>query len=831
MDDAAELATLQKNFGVTALGSGDPIVGFNLLATMACTLAHLAPDNGTVVHPNGSPARLGTSLLILGSASSGRVVDEIVTEAITRQNNLISHLQGYFGWLDRIRNTPGASLPTPRIDVSSVELIAETQSEFGDIHEDHAGSWRKVLEGVPHQTIQQIEKQPKFLVSVGGSKSLESQLKRLRPGCPLVHLGFSHPNDPAHFSEAGSALLEGRFPLDDGDRIIKGNILITDPMHVLVTAAQNPDERTRWLGQLLWLTDGGAGPDAPFEVAKGNRVSGARVEQRFRQALGKVMTYRFNLPNLQPLVIFADTGEATVRWAAFLREMEPRLPGISGAARNFLTSLAFGLGQMDPRSHRISVAGVEALARFLVKRMASERIAILHAGELARRRGQITRIFHKLGGGPADERKICRDLKIAAADRDEALRWLEAANLALHRRKVWERREGARLSFTDCTVPILEEAKNDHIERKDGMVKIEGGLSKVGSEGSFNTPYGKKEFPEEAPMKEFEIKGFWIDETEVTNDQFAAFVEATGYVTFAEQEANISDFPPQALAGLPEPPFNQGAMVFNAPEKFEGDPNEPGAFMSWWRWDPTANWRHPMGEGSTIEGKGDHPVVAVNYDDAAAYAKWAGKRLPTEAEWELAARGGLKNKMYTWGDEMKPGDKWMANTFHGDFPENNTADDGFTYTAPVKSFPPNGFGLYDMAGNVWEICSDFYDPEFRAKCDNCDPTGPDTWGNNLPHPIDMALDKVSSQPVTHTQRALQIHHRPGTEPTQRSHPQRLRKDIETNSLRGNLRHRQAAAVHGHRIPQPKLRRKADLQVQPGLLPFLHEGSNFSQCLY
>ncbi len=291
---------------------------------------------------------------------------------------------------------------------------------------------------------------------MGGRKDIESQLKQLRPGCPLVHLGLAHPDDLALFSEAGSALLEGRYPLDDGPWTIKGNLLITDPMHVLMAAARNPDERTNWLGQLLWLTDGDAGPDAPPEAPGDQPKSAAQTEQMFRQALGHVMACRFNPPDRRPMVLCADIREASVRWTGFLREMEPRLPRISGAARNFLTSLAFGLGQMAPKSCRVSVASVEALARFLVRRMANARIAILHAGEVARRRDQITRIFHKLGGGPTDERKICRDLKISAADRNEALRWLEAASLVFQRRDGWERREGARLSFTDCTVPIIE---------------------------------------------------------------------------------------------------------------------------------------------------------------------------------------------------------------------------------------------------------------------------------------------------------------------------------------------------------------------------------------
>ena len=267
------------------------------------------------------------------------------------------------------------------------------------------------------------------------------------------------------------------------------------------------------------------------------------------------------------------------------------------------------------------------------------------------------------------------------------------------------------------------------LEKKDGMVKIEGGTTIMGSEGKFETPYGHKEFPEESPQVKIEVSGFWIDETEVTNAQFRKFVEATGYVTFAEQEMDVSTLPAEALAHLPKPPFKNGAIVFNSPEKFEGEIMAPGAYLEWWKWDPDANWKHPEGKGSDLKGRDDYPVSCVNFDDAEAYAKWAGKRLPTEAEWEYAARGGLQNKMYTWGDELKPGDKWMANTFQGTFPTSDTREDGFRGPAPVKSYPPNGYGLYDMAGNVWEICSDFYDPEYRTNCEKCDPKGPETWIN------------------------------------------------------------------------------------------------------
>ena len=261
-------------------------------------------------------------------------------------------------------------------------------------------------------------------------------------------------------------------------------------------------------------------------------------------------------------------------------------------------------------------------------------------------------------------------------------------------------------------------------ERKDGMVKLPGGSYQMGSDGYFTTPYGPKEFPEEAPLRQVSVKGFWIDETEVTNDQFAAFVNETGYVTFAEREAKPEDFPLEARASLPQGKFHQGAIFFSAPKTFEGDPNDEGAYLQWWRWDPSANWRQPGGEGSSIEGKGDHPVVCIDHEDALAYAKWAGKRLPTEAEWEYAARGGLHAKMYTWGDELQPGGKWMANTFQGEFPAGDSGADGFKGSAPVRSYAPNGFGLYDMAGNAWELCQDFYDPEYPGCCETSNPQGP-----------------------------------------------------------------------------------------------------------
>jgi len=226
---------------------------------------------------------------------------------------------------------------------------------------------------------------------------------------------------------------------------------------------------------------------------------------------------------------------------------------------------------------------------------------------------------------------------------------------------------------------------------------------------------GDNNFEDAMPEHLVYVDGFWIDKHEVTNAEFAKFVEATGYKTTAEIPPKQEDFPDA-------PPENlvAGSIVFAAPE----GPVPLDNHLAWWRYVPGANWRHPEGPQSSIEGRESHPVVQVSWDDAVAYARWAGKRLPTEAEWEIAARGGLDRQEYCWGDRFQPDGKHQSNTWQGHFPNQNSADDGFRATSPVGTFKPNGYGLYDVSGNVWEWCSDWYRPDTYLKSSDKNPQGP-----------------------------------------------------------------------------------------------------------
>jgi formylglycine-generating enzyme required for sulfatase activity len=243
---------------------------------------------------------------------------------------------------------------------------------------------------------------------------------------------------------------------------------------------------------------------------------------------------------------------------------------------------------------------------------------------------------------------------------------------------------------------------------RPGMIWIAGGTFRMGSD---------RHYPEEAPAHPVSVDGFWIDRTPVTNRQFRQFVKSTGYVTFAEIAPNPADYP-GALPGM----LRAGSLVF-APPQHEVDLRD---WSRWWTFKFGASWRHPYGPHSSIGGLDDHPVVHIAYRDAEAYARWAGKALPTEAEWEFAARGGPDGAEFAWGAEFAPGGRHMANTWQGAFPRENLATDGWRRTSPAAAFPPNGYGLHDMIGNVWEWTTDWYSARHQADPHKpcCIPTNP-----------------------------------------------------------------------------------------------------------
>lgn len=263
-------------------------------------------------------------------------------------------------------------------------------------------------------------------------------------------------------------------------------------------------------------------------------------------------------------------------------------------------------------------------------------------------------------------------------------------------------------------VAFLQSPAEDELEVDDAppeMVLIPGGTFVMGSNTS--------DTADEKPAHEVTVRGFQMCKTELTNGQFAAFVKATGYKTVAEQRPHPSRYPDADPANLVP-----GSAVF---VPVEARVWEQGQLPVWWKYQPGANWRHPEGPKSSIKGKKNHPVVHIAWTDAVAYCEWAKVRLPTEAEWEYAARGGLNQQPFIWGtDPQGTNGKWFANTFQGTFPKTDTGEDGFVGIAPVGQYPPNGYGLHDMSGNVWEWCEDIYNSEYYAVSPKENPRGPKT---------------------------------------------------------------------------------------------------------
>jgi formylglycine-generating enzyme required for sulfatase activity len=262
-----------------------------------------------------------------------------------------------------------------------------------------------------------------------------------------------------------------------------------------------------------------------------------------------------------------------------------------------------------------------------------------------------------------------------------------------------------------------------------GMAWIPGGEFSMGAQDPPGMDdVGMKATLDSRPVHRVYVDSVFMDKTDVTNTEFERFVKATGYVTVAERRPRAEDYP-----GAPPENLVAGSVVFSPPEHAVSLDN----YFQWWSYVPGANWRHPQGPKSNIAGKGNYPVVQVAYEDAQAYAKWVGKRLPTEAEWEFAARGGLAGKPYVWGDEFKPHGKFMANTHEGHFPNSDTGEDGYVGEAPVAHYPANGYGLYDMAGNVWQWTSDWYRPDYYKQLSAMgvarNPKGPESaWDPSEP---------------------------------------------------------------------------------------------------
>lgn len=250
----------------------------------------------------------------------------------------------------------------------------------------------------------------------------------------------------------------------------------------------------------------------------------------------------------------------------------------------------------------------------------------------------------------------------------------------------------------------ITKTSNKNIPALKGMIWIEGGSFMMGADNA----QGRRD---EYPKHRVNVHGFFMDETEVTNEQFAAFVKATGYITTAEKDVNWDVLKKQLPAGTPKPApdlLKAASLVF-VPTAVPVDLQD---YSQWWEWRHGADWKHPKGPGSDIVGKEKYPVVHISWFDAMAYCKWAQKRLPTEAEWEYAARGGLVNSMYTWGNTPVDSGAPKCNYWQGSFPDKNECKDGFTGSAPVRSFAANGYGLYDMGGNIWEWCADLYNSHY-----------------------------------------------------------------------------------------------------------------------
>jgi hypothetical protein len=455
-DTRLRLEKFFTTFDITEFG--DPVAGVNTMAAICGVLAGVSRAGSGIRTFQDRHLRIGTSFLVSGSASVGRVVDEVLLEVGLRQNHFARHLHRDLQWTEHLKRnfakrTVDGALLESESDIPCSELPGLGEHLYGPPMDE----WKRVLAKPPMEGNQHGTTSPKFFVAATRPKDLEMRLSDLHSGRPLVHLGVSRPSDLAGFGEIVGALLDGCHAVGTCGETLHGQVMITDPLKMLDEAARLPDEGMSWVGRLVWLCDNDAGPEVPMDPSLKKADPTESLTERFREALGKGLAKRLGGDTMEPQIIKADLGKAQYRWTNFLNEMEKCLPGISGAARNLLSTLTFGLIELAGCAGRkpldLKVNDAEAFARFLVHRMANARATILYAEKVTRRQSQIRRVFQKLGDMPIDARKVYRLLNLKSDDCYECLKWLEATNLAFQSDSGWKRVEGAQLSFN--THPIL----------------------------------------------------------------------------------------------------------------------------------------------------------------------------------------------------------------------------------------------------------------------------------------------------------------------------------------------------------------------------------------
>jgi|GEM_PF-1741595 len=467
-ENGSSLAKLLTAFNAAELGEGNLDAGANLLAAMAITLGNLARPGSGIRTPSGRVIPVGSNILITGPALSRLVIDELVIPVGHCQDNLLAQLTRLLqdDAAERAKTTPRQWVLSNRHRVNrgqqALFQIMTSDPDTPPPTQSFEEMWETAAAEPPAYRFEDLVQRPRAFIAAHTKRDLENRLPAAHLGEALVAIGLTRAADTANLGDLCLPLINGLFPGGPFGELVRGRLLVTDHGSVLREVAAAPDERNGWLSRLVWLVEGSAGPEAPFSGVNGDHpITSPNPNGMFMAATLAVYAKRFNIHGPKPQIYCIDLSETQVCWAAFLKKMEDRIPGISGTARSLLATLAFGFAALEKARNyeclEVPLQGIMALGQWIIGRMGNARTMMLHAGEAARRRSQIERVYGKLEQGPTEVRNIYRNLNALSADEcRECLRWMEQSGISRCIGDRWELVEGARLNFRDGNAPFLD---------------------------------------------------------------------------------------------------------------------------------------------------------------------------------------------------------------------------------------------------------------------------------------------------------------------------------------------------------------------------------------